>query len=76
MNLRQKLALHSVVLLGLLVCLLSVVRFWDITQQYTRPDYSYQQPQTLGLTSDLKSFFVGLDRTQSEQFCLTHQATI
>ena len=50
-NLRQKLALYGVMLLGLLVCLLSVVRFWDITQQHTRLDYSYENISINHLTA-------------------------
>ncbi len=40
-DIRQKLALYAIMLLGLLVCLISVVRLWDLTQQYKRVDYSY-----------------------------------
>lgn len=40
--LRQKLALYGVMALGLLVCLVSVVRLWDLTQQSKRVDFSYE----------------------------------
>ncbi|KAK3901213.1 hypothetical protein C8A05DRAFT_35109 [Staphylotrichum tortipilum] len=40
-DVRQKLALYGIMLLGLLVCLISVVRLWDLTQQYKRIDYTY-----------------------------------
>jgi hypothetical protein len=40
-GLRQKLALYAVLALGLFVCLISVVRLWDLTRQGGRVDFPY-----------------------------------
>jgi hypothetical protein len=49
-GLRQKLALYAVLALGLSVCLISVVRLWDLTRQGERVDYSYENVSISYLT--------------------------
>lgn len=49
-DIRQKLALYGIMLLGLGVCLISVVRLWDLTLQNKRVDWTYDNISIAYLT--------------------------